>query len=88
MPAEIHGSLLPCRGLSSSQSRWKRELCGPVTRGGDGRVHLHRRDGGRVFVKTLAEADEDMFGVEAVVHVSPRLLVLEASAARGSGSGS
>lgn len=52
------------------------------------------RDGGRVFAKTLAEADADMFEVEAaglstlyqlggvrvpaVVHVSPRLLVLEA----------
>ena len=52
------------------------------------------RDGGRVFAKTLAEADADSFEVEAaglsalcelggvrvpaVVHVSPRLLVLEA----------
>jgi fructosamine-3-kinase len=51
------------------------------------------RDGGRVFAKTLAEADADFFEVEAagltalrelggvrvpaVVHVSPRLLVLE-----------
>jgi fructosamine-3-kinase len=52
------------------------------------------RDGGRVFAKTLAETDTDMFEVEAaglsalyrlggvrvpdVVHVSPPLLVLEA----------
>jgi fructosamine-3-kinase len=52
------------------------------------------RDGGRVFAKTLAEADADMFEIEAaglsalhrlggarvpaVVHVSQRLLVLEA----------
>jgi fructosamine-3-kinase len=59
------------------------------------------RDGGRVFAKTLAAADADLFEVEAaglsalrelggvrvpaVVHVSPRLLVLEALQARGEG---
>jgi fructosamine-3-kinase len=59
------------------------------------------RDGGRVFAKTLAEADADVFGAEAaglsalgelggvrvpaVVHVSPGLLVLEALRPRGEG---
>jgi fructosamine-3-kinase len=59
------------------------------------------RDGGRVFAKTLAEADADLFEAEAaglsalselggarvpaVVHVSPRLLVLEALEPRGEG---
>jgi fructosamine-3-kinase len=59
------------------------------------------RDGGRVFAKTLAEADADLLEVEAaglsalrelggarvpaVVYVSPRLLVLEALRPRGDG---
>jgi fructosamine-3-kinase len=57
------------------------------------------RDGGRVFAKTLDEADADLFDAEAaglsalgevggvrvpaVLHVSPRLLVLEALRPRG-----
>jgi fructosamine-3-kinase len=59
------------------------------------------RDGGRLFAKTLAEADGDLFEVEAaglsalrqlggarvpaVVYVSPRLLVLEPLRPRGDG---
>ena len=59
------------------------------------------RDGGRVFAKTLADADADLFEVEAiglsalrelggvrvpaVVRVSPRLLVLEALRPLGEG---
>ncbi len=59
------------------------------------------RDGGRVFAKTLTEPDADLFEVEAaglsalrvlggarvpaVVHISPRLLVLEALRPRGEG---
>jgi fructosamine-3-kinase len=59
------------------------------------------RGGGRVFAKTQADADSDLFEVEAaglsalrdlggvrvphVVHVSPRLLVLEALRPRGEG---
>lgn len=59
------------------------------------------RDGGQVFAKTLADADPGLFDAEAaglaalrelggvrvpaVVHVSPRLLVLEALRPRGEG---
>jgi fructosamine-3-kinase len=59
------------------------------------------REGGRVFAKTLAAADADLFEVEAaglsalrelggvrvpaVIHVSPNLLVLEALRPRGEG---
>lgn len=59
------------------------------------------RGGGRVFAKTLAEADADLFEAEAaglsalrelggvrvpdIVHVSPGLLVLEALRSRGEG---